>query len=330
MPRRASRLLVVLLAVAALASAGTIAQTRTDKAGTRITEPGPVAPSRWQADRDALDQIVRARVGAAATPRDQWVEGTLSFDADPWAAARLLAEARSRVPDEKLFLASLAFACMAPLQPLPAECDATDRLADWAIRDPDNGLPSLLLADRARQRNNVASMVAQLQDAATKPRFDDYSSRAAVMLWDAIRDVPGTVDPAVRAELAASYGLNRTPLATRPLATLCRDLDKQVDDVRRACIAAGDALAQRGATWALRSAGARLAERSSDAAALAAARQQVSLVQRRSFECAEAGNAIAADLESADAAVRARAVAQWEARLRKDAQQGEVAACAAG
>ncbi len=317
-------LVLVLLAASSLA----LAQTRTDAGGTRITEPAPTA-SRWQGEREALDQILRARVAAASTPRELWIEGTLA-DADPWAGARSLAEARTRVPGEKLYLASLAMACLAPLQPLPDECDATDRLADWAIRDPDNGLPVLLLADRARQRNNMASMLAHLEDAATRPRFDDYSNRAAVLLWEAIREVPGTVDPAARAELAASYGLLRTPYPARQLASLCRGLDQQSDAWRKACVAAGDALAQRGATWSLRSAGARLAERSSEGPALAAAQQQVSLVQRRAFECAEAGNAIAAGLESADAAARARAVTQWEARLVKDAQQGEVAACAAG
>ena len=290
--------------------------------------PQPAA-SRWQADRDALDQVLRARVAAASTPRELWIEGTLA-DADPWAGARALAEARTRVPGEKLFLASLAMACLAPLQPLPAECDATDRLADWAIRDPDNGLPVLLLADRARQRNNMASMLAHLEDAATKPRFDDYANRATVLLWEAIRDVPGTTDPAARAELAASYGLLRVSYPTRQVTSLCRGLDKQAEGVRAACIAAGNALAQRGATWSLRSAGARLAERSSEGPALAAAQQQLSTVQRRAFECAEPGNAIAAGLESADAAARARAVTQWEARLVRDAQQGEVAACAAG
>jgi len=311
------------------AAAASFAQARTDAGGTRITEPAPAAASRWQADRDALDQALRARVAAASTPRELWIEGTLD-DADPWAQVRALAEARVRVPNEKLFLASLAMACLAPLQPLPDACDATDRLADWAIRDPDNGLPALLLADRARQRNNVAAMIAHLEDAATRPRFDDYSNRAAVLLWEAIRDVPGNVDPAARAELAASYGLLRTPYPVRQLASLCRNLEQQADNVRKACIAAGDALATRGATWSLRLAGARIAERSSDGPALAAAQQQVSTVQRRAFECAEAGNAIVTGLESADAAARARAVGQWETRLRKDAQQGEVAACAAG
>lgn len=327
-PMSTARLCVATLFV--FASTLAWAQARTDGAGTRISEPPPPAASRWQADRDALDQVLRSRVAAASTPRERWIEGTLD-GGDPWAQAQALAEARVRVPNEKLFVASLAMACLAPLQPLPAECDATDRLADWALRDPENGLPALLLADRARQRGNTAAMVAHLEDAAGRPRFDDYSNRAAVLVWEAVRDVPGTVDPAARAELAASYGLARVPYSSRAIASLCRGLDdKQGEGVRKACVDAGNALAQRGATWPLKSAGARMAERSSGASTLAAAQQQLSTVQRRAFECAEAGNAIATGLESADAAVRARAVTQWEARLVKDAQQGEVAACTAG
>src|SRR6187399_2211195 len=103
-------LALVLLAASSLACA----QARTDAGGTRITEPATAA-SRWQGDRDALDQVLRARVAAASTPRELWIEGTLA-DADPWAGARALAEARTRVPSEKLFLASLAMACLAPLQ----------------------------------------------------------------------------------------------------------------------------------------------------------------------------------------------------------------------
>ena len=53
----------------------------------------------------------------------------------------------------------------------------------------------------------------------------------------------------------------------------------------------------------------------------------VSDVQRRAYECAQAGNPIAQGLESSDAAARAKAVAQWEARLAREATAGEVASC---
>ncbi len=307
----------------------TLAAAAHAQSGSRISEPAPAAPSRWQADRDALDQALRARVLVSTEPRELWVSGQIERG-DPWAQVTALAQARIRVPGEKVYLASLATACMAPLQPLPPECDATDRLADWATRDADNGVPVLLLADRARRRNNGAAMLAYLEEAATRPRFDDYSNRGALILWEAVRAVPGTVDPAARAELAASYGAARTPFTVGPMQSLCREGATLADNVRAACVAAGTAAAQRASTWPLRVAGARMAERAAaPGTAQDAAQRALSDVQRRALDCAEAGNPIAQGLESGDAAVRARAVSQWEAQLAKEAQSGEVAACTA-
>jgi hypothetical protein len=304
----------------ALAAATAVAQS-----GSRLIEPPPAPASRWQQDKEALDQALRARVLTATEPRDLWVAGQLDT-IDPWAQVSALAQARNRAPAERVFLASLAVACLAPVQPLPPECDATDRLADWATRDEDNGVPALLLADRARRRNNAGSMVAFLEEAATRARFDDYSNRGALLLWDTVREVPGSIDPAARAELAAGYGAGQALNASRQIQLLCRD-PQLPENIRSACAKAGTAAAQRGATWSLRSAGARLAERSVSGAAQSAATQQLIDVQRRAFECAETGNAIAQALESPDASVRARAVTQWEARLAREARVGEVAAC---
>ncbi|MFO1395895.1 MAG: hypothetical protein U1F48_02405 [Burkholderiales bacterium] len=297
------------------------------QSGSRLADPAPAPPSRWQAERDAMDGALRAAGLAANEPRSQWLAGRLGGD-DPVAQVANFARARQAAPGDKLYLSSLAVACLAPVQPLPDECQAIDRLADWATRDADNGVPSLLMAERARRRNNVASEVAFLEEAAQRPRFDDYSSAAAVAIWEAVRTLPGG-DPAAKAELAASYGLLREPYAVSQLAGLCRDPARTADNVRAACYAAGNAVAQRGATWALRIAGARLAERSAMPADHAKAQAQLADVQRRALDCAEAGNGVAAALESADAGVRAKAVAQWEARLAQDARVGEAAACVA-
>lgn len=311
-----------LLLVPVVAASLALAQT-----GNRMSEPAAAAPSRWQQEQDALDQALRARVLVSAEPRELWIAGRLDA-VDPWAQVTALAQARTRAPGEKVYLASLATACLASLQPLPAECDATDRLADWASRDDDNGVPVLLLADRARRRNNATAMVAFLEEAATRPRFDDYENRAALILWEALRALPGTVDPAARAELVASYGAARPSYAAAQMQSLCRDSQSLADNIRSACAAAGSAAAQRGSTWSLRVAGARLAERSAaPGAAYDAAQRQLSDVSRRAFDCAESGSPVAQALESADAAVRARAVSQWEARLAQEAQLGEAAAC---
>lgn len=317
-----SRLAVALFA---LVASFALAQN-----GSRMSDPAPAAPSRWQQEQDALDQALRARVLVSTEPREMWVAGQLDTT-DPWAQVAVLARARSQVPGEKVFIASLASACLAPLQPLPAECDATDRLADWATRDDDNGVPMLLLADRARRRNNAAAMVAFLEEAAKRPRFDDYQNRGTLILLETLREVPGAVDPAARALLAANYGAGRASYAAGQMQSLCRDAQKLADEIRSACAAAGNAAAQRASTWSLRVAGARLAERSAaPGAAYDRAQRQLADVQRRAFECAEAGNAITQALESPDVAVRARAVSQWEARLAENARVGEVAACGKG
>lgn len=314
-----------LVAAVLVACAVFTAQAQT---GSRLSEPATAPPSRWQAERDQLDSALRARALVATDARGLWIAGRLDAG-DPVAQAAAFAQARIMAPDEKLFLASLATACLVPVQPMPAPCDATDRLADWATRDVDNGVPLLLLADRARARNNVASMGEYLDAAAQSPRFDDYWNRSALLIWEAVRALPGSADPAARAELAASYGLLHESYAVRQVDSLCRNAERLANEVRAACHAAGVAVAQRAANWSLRIAGARLSLRGAAAGAeQEASRLRLSEVQRRAYECAEAGNVIASALQSPVAAVRADAVAQWEARLVQDARSGEVAACA--
>lgn len=292
------------------------------QSGNRITEQSAAPPSRWQQDQDTLDQALRSRVLVASDPRDQWIAGELET-VDPWAQVAAFAQARTRMPNEKLYVASLGMACVQPLQPLPPDCDATDRLADWAIRDSDNGVPVLLLADRARRRNNPASMLAFLEEAAMRPRFEDYRDRGSLFIWEALRALPGNTDPAARAELAATYAA-RNSYAVQQIENICRESQRLADPVRNACSAAGAAAAQRATSWPLRAAGARLAARTTTSAQ---AQTQLADVQRRAYDCTQAATQASQSLESEDASTRTRAVAQWEARIAKQAQVGEVAAC---
>jgi hypothetical protein len=312
-----------LVAALVATSCALFAQT-----GNRITEPASMPWSRWQADKEQLDAAMRSRALTVTDPRGLWVAGQLDAG-DSGARVGAYAQARTQAPAEMVYLTSLALACLEPVQPRWPECDATDRLADWATRDIDNGVPMLMLADRARQRNNAAAMVAFLDEAAQRPRFDDYWARGALLLWEEVRALPVPADPAAKAELAAAYGAAQSPYVGNAIQTLCRDASKTIESVRTACNAAGTAAAQRAATWSLRTAGARLAERSANAGpAQAAALQRLADIQRRAYECAESGNPVALAFESADPAVRARAVGEWEKRLMLDAQVGEVAACA--
>lgn len=314
-------LLRILVLAASVGAGGAMAQT-----ANRITEPAMAAASPWQSEVAQMDDAMRSRSLSADAPRARWLAAEIDRS-DIAAQVANLAQARVRVPNEKLYLASLAFACLERVVPRPDECDATDRLADWATRDVDNGLTSLLLAQQAQQRNNGTSMIAYLEEAATRPRFDDYWTRGGLFIWEEVRALPGGGDSA-KVELAATYGLARSAAATAALQNLCRDADRFGDAARAACAAAGNALAQRGATWTLRTAGARLAQRTAGPQAQADAAAQLAKVQQRAYECAQAGDAVAIALNAADAAVRARAVAQWEARLRREAEVGEVAACA--
>lgn len=298
--------------------------------GSRITEPQPAPASRWQADVARMDDAMRARALSGDAPRARWLAAEIDRS-DIENQVANLAQARNRVPNEKLYLASLAVACLERVQPRPEACDATDRLADWATRDADNGLPSLLLAERAQQRNNGTAMIAYLEEAAARPRFDDYWSRAGLFIWEEVRALPGADEAAARVELVATYALARPAYGTASLQALCRDAARFGDAARAACAAAGNALAQRGSTWSLRTAGARIAERNAPTPeAQGLARTQLADVQRRAYDCAQSGNPVATALQSSDPAARAMAVTQWETRLRREADVGEVAACAVG
>ena len=299
------------------------------QSGNRITEPSSSPPSRWQQDKEQLDSA--HAIARADGDRSAWIVGfrPARHRRSGGARAARMRRRAIRRPRELLYLTSLAVACLEPVQPRYPECDTTDRLADWATRDIDNGIPMLLLADRARQRNNATAVVAFLEEAALRPRFDDYSNRGTLLLWEEVRALPGSTEPAARAELAAAYGAAQPSSTGRAMQALCRDAAKATEGMRSACTAAGTAAAQRAATWSLRAAGARMAERNAEAgAAQTAAAQLLSDIQHRAFECAEAGNPVALALESTDPAARARAVGQWEQRIAQDARVGEVVACA--
>jgi len=312
--------LVLSLVVAGIAGAQT--------APVAAPAAEPTAPvSRWQPEVERLDQSYRDRVATATDGRSQWIAGQLD-QGDPVAESARYLRARSEIPAERLFLAALANACLDPVQPRPPACDGTDRLADWATRDADNGMPSLLLAERARRRNNTAGMIAYLDEAAVRTRFDDYWTRGAVVLWEDIAASTAGADPASRAILASSYLLLRGAIGGDVWRTLCREPAGGNESVRAACYSAGTALAERGNTWALRVAGARAAERNAATPRETAnATERVVQLQQRAQACAAQADTLAAAFESADAGMRARALTAWERRLQRQGADGEVAAC---
>ncbi len=167
------------------------------------------APSRWQEQVDRLDEAYRARMLTANDPRSNWIAGQLDRG-DIEAQVRHFAAARVAAPDNRLYLASLATACLEPVQPRLPECDGVDRLADWATRDVDNGWPTLLLAERARRHKNQEAMLAYLQQAAGQPRFVEYWEAGSLEFWEAVRAIPLEAEEAAKLELAVMYAMARS------------------------------------------------------------------------------------------------------------------------
>ena len=293
---------------------------------------GDVAPaSRWQADLDRLDADLRLRLMSASDPPAAWLAGELE-DTDIESQLRHFAAARVALPNDRLYLASLGVACMQPVRPVQPPCDAVDRLADWARRDADNGVPSLLLAGRAQKRGEADSAASFVEQAAMAPRFDDYWSERPARWWAYLRAMDG-VEPAVRAKAAANYAATAGDLAwTLPLRALCaedRDNDRErLPRMRTACASAGAAMADRGATFALRRVGARIAElNAADDKARGLAQRRHAAILATAAQCAQVTPDFSAAFESAAAAERTKGVEQFAAWAGAQAGEGEVRAC---
>ncbi|HEX6137204.1 MAG TPA: hypothetical protein VF059_06070 [Casimicrobiaceae bacterium] len=296
-------------------------------ASLAIAQPAAAPESRWQADLNRLDADLRLRLLTAKEPRTDWLAGELET-ADIASRVRHYAAARTAAPQEKLYQATLATACLTHVRPPLPECETVDRLADWARRDIDNGVPSVLLADRARQRGEVDAAASNVEQAASASRFDDYWSEVALHWWDYLRALAIDVDPAARAEAAVSYASAHDLAWAAPLRALCADPGGRSDRMKAACAKLGEALMTRGATFALRRAGARIAEiDAADPKARAAAQERHARILEATARCAQAQPDFAAELESPAAATRARGVEHFAAWASALARDGEVGAC---
>ena len=301
--------------------------TLTDTPKAVEARAGEPAPSRWTGALNQLDADLRLRLMTASAPPAAWLAGELD-ETDIQNQVRHYAQARTEAPDVPLYQASLATACLVRTQPHLAECDAMDRLADWARRDRDNGVPSILLADRARQRGEIDLAAANLQQAAQAPRFDDYWSQGALQWWNYLKPVPLDFDPAVKAKAAANYATSRDLWWAPALHALCIASAAKTPAVRDACADLGDAMMKRGATFALRRAGARIAEANAgNDAARKAAQTGHARILAASARCAQAQPDFPSELESTAAATRARGVEQFGAWASAQAKDGEVGAC---
>jgi len=296
-------------------------------ASNHAADPGVPGVSRSAADVARIDETLRMRGLVVDDPRGHWVAG--HFDAtDPADQVRHYADARVAAPSEALYQASLAVACQQPVQPTLPECDSVDRLADWATRDADNGTPMLLLAAKAARRGNGEFAIAYLEQAAARPRFDDYSSRGWLVFWDYVMALQVQAEPAAKAEAAIGYAAEQPRAALSGFAGMCGGAAEAATARRAACARAGVALAERGATFAARETGAVVAERNAEnPAAAERARASRTALDAERARCAADEQQWRVDGQSADAAARARGVAAWDRNVHARAAMGEVAAC---
>jgi len=284
-------------------------------------------PSRWQEQVDRLDDAYRARMLTANDPRSNWIAGQLDRG-DIEAQVRHFAAARVAAPDNRLYLASLATACLEPVQPRLPECDGVDRLADWATRDVDNGWPTLLLAERARRHKNREAMLAYLQQAAGQPRFVEYWEAGSLEFWEAVRAIPLEAEEAAKLELAVMYAMTRSLAWPDAARATCMGASQRAIEVRSACAQLGAAMRERGSTWMSRLIGARMvAANAGSAEALAAAEATVASVRAQIASCSRSTGSILDGLEAADQAARAKSVVAWDIWLRREAAVGEARAC---
>jgi hypothetical protein len=228
-----------------------------------------------------------------------------------------------------LYLAALAGACLVPTQPVLADCAAVDRLADWARRDEDNGMPSILLANRARQHGEHDAMVAHLAEAAGKQRFDDYWGRGVLTFWDWFRALPLPFDPAAKAVAALTYAVEQPVPWQGAIQGLCANPRERANEaLRKACVDVGNALARSGTTWSARVIGITVASRNAAGPGTQPLERARADTTGENARCDDERRARFAGLESADPAVRARSLDAGDQWVRLTAQYGEVTACA--
>jgi hypothetical protein len=281
----------------------------------------PLAPVYERIGEQLSSDVIGADDAAS-----RWISGRLS-SLEPGAQLRDYAAAVARDPKEMLYVATLADACMRLYSPVPTECSDRDSVGYWSSRDADNAVPWLLQAERARRRNNVASMIDNLERAARSPRYDDYSGRGGAI-------VAGKVAPRAPAgERAAAllYAQQQaTPLGA-PLAaleTVCSPQSRGLEPrIGPNCIRLGALMTERASSFANRRAGAQIALASAptDSARGATTDAARSAVQRQDA-CREA-LATVERFAGGSPGERERAASVGQRYLDERASAGEPAAC---
>ena len=232
-----------------------VARTRRAGAWLRRAVAAPAAsrgarsrragPSRWAARPRAHRRgAARCACSSPTDPRDHWMRGAARHDRSIAVAGRVTTpRARIAAPQrEALPRVARDGVPAADCSPLLPECDAIDRLADWATRDEDNGVPDAAARrSRAPARQRATRCSRYLDEAAGAAALRRLLERGALVVWEcAARRCPARpIRPRapssrrrLRRRAAAARGQRRSQ-------GMCRDARKPRPTTLRAACARG-------------------------------------------------------------------------------------------
>lgn len=297
-------------------------------AQTATVPDGPRTPSLSEVAFERIDLALRDRVATSDGADAHFVRG-LQATMDPGTRIAGYAEAYRRQPAEMLFLASLADACMLRAVPAWPECAEFDPVSRWASRDANNAVPRVLLAERSRQRGDLAGMREQLLYGAELRRFDSYRSRGGAAVWRTLAGVPAVANEPETPFAAAAIGVARADVGTVEAAVVCRrDGQGMTPEAGEACKRLARTMADRGDTWEGRRVGlAMLWSWTDDPAARTRLAAERDKLEAASLECNNAKLALIEALNR-DAASRAAARAIEAGSIEDALKLDEAAACA--
>jgi hypothetical protein len=315
-----TRCVAIAAAVAALMPSGVRAQAQAgDDAAAAAS---PLAPLYAQ-----FDETLPSRLIGADDAASRWLSGRLSA-LEPSAQIRDYAAAVAREPKEMLYVASLADACMGVGAMLPRDCTDRDPVGYWVSRDTDNAVPWLLQAERARRRNNVPSLIDNLDRASKSSRYATYQSRAAPSVWNKLAPLV----PSENRGAAALYALDARQASDASLVALenlCSPASRGLDArIGAACLRLAILMAERAPLFADRRAGTQLALNLASEGGKAVPAEQARAVVAQQDRCREAVNALRR-FALGTPSQRDRAGATASEFLSTRAREGEPAACAA-
>jgi hypothetical protein len=300
---------------------------RQSPTGLEVRE-GDATPSRWQSDLERLDSDLRLRLLTANEPRIDWLAGRYRFGGCRVAGPAITPRHASQHP---------ANGCISRHSALRAcsRCDQRLRRAMLSTGSPigRGAIPTTAFrhCSSPAARGSVDSPMPSRATSSRQrdaPRFDDYWSQHSQRWWDYLRAVDVGIDAAAKAEAAAKYGSMNDLAWAQPLRIVCAEGSARPDRLRDACANLGQALMARGASFALRRAGARIAEiNAPDAAARSAAQARGARLLAMTARCTQLQPDFATALESPQPATRARGVEDFTAWANAQAQLGEVASC---